>query len=109
MLGSTRNTGIKAKVFAWISINASAVSGSSTGGFAYTNANRGRAVKPERIMANELEAFGAVFAARSADESERCFVDGANRSTVFIKIGMGRAGVTRIERNTHSVKMKIVA
>ena len=56
MVSTARNTGVKANVFAWVSINASAVSRSGTRRFAYTNANGRRSIKSERFMTNPLEA-----------------------------------------------------
>jgi len=69
MLSATGNTGVKPKIFAWISIDTSAVSRSSAGRFAYTDANGRTSVKFERFMTHPLETFGAVFAARGANES----------------------------------------
>ena len=107
VLSTARNTGVNAQVFVRVNIRAFVRIGSA--GIGADTEGISRAFDFDGIMADIFESEGTIFTTANTMEDKGGFIFGTKRSTVFVKIRMSRAGVTRVERNTHSVKMKIIA
>lgn len=105
-LSTTRNAGIQSQVFVGISINTFVGIG---GARIVANTNElVRGFDFDKFAADKLVTQRATFAARNAKKGERGFIFGTNRRTVDIKIIMHGFRITRIERNSHSIEVKVI-
>ena len=105
MVSTAGNTGVKAKVFVGVSINAASVRFVGTGIVTKTRIGFG---DRNGFMASELKTSRAVFTAADANKRKRGFIFGTKRSAVEVKIGMSGGRVTGIERNTDTGEVKII-
>ena len=60
-------------------------------------------------MTDEFEALGAVFTSANTMIHKWSFINGTKGRAVYVEITMRRAGITRVERNTHSAELEIIA
>ena len=105
MLGTARNTGVKAKVFVSISVNAPAVRFWSTGSFTGTS---GRFGNRFGFMADEFKAFRAIFASANASKNKRGFINRTYRSAIVVEIGVSGRSITGIKRNADPLEVEII-
>ena len=106
MCGTARNAGVKAKIFVRIGISAF-VRVVSARVVADTNGIR-KPFEFDGFMTDIFESDRTVFASANAMKHKRSIIFRAYRRTVDIEIVMGAAGVTGIERNTHSLEFEII-
>ena len=104
-LGVARHAGIETEILIWIGIDALAVFGS--GVRMPTSADSGIALF-HRLMADPFHTEGTLLSTANTHETEGRFVNGTNRRTVGIEINGGFFGITRIQRNAHTIEMEVI-
>jgi hypothetical protein len=107
MLSTTGDAWIKAQVFIRVGVNTSAVGRIRTRRFARTKPP-GRTGYPFRLVADPFKAFRAVFAPAKAKKRKRCFINGAYRRTIRVKVSMAAGRITLVQGDSHPVKMELV-
>ena len=105
MLRTTGNTGIKAKVLVGIGVDTLSVS--RFGAWVFTGADSFTALLHGTVT-DPFETKRTVFTAGSAKISKGRAVNRTDGSTVFVKHGIGAFGVSDVERDAGSVKVKNV-
>ena len=105
MLGTSGNTGIKAKVLVGICVDTLSVS--RFGARVLTGADSFAALLHGTVT-DPLEAKGTVLPAGSAEISKRRAVNRTDGRAVFVKHGIGGFGISDVERDAGSFKVKIV-